>query len=509
MVMKQSQTVRAGLLQLRLGRAIAPALLIITLLAFVPQPTHAFDASHLPVTLADTLAALPATAEVITARSAYESARLEAVAAGYRGDLLFSLSPTWKQSWLSDSDLDPYHELSLTAAATVPLGLSSADRARLDRAVQRLRIAEADLRAITLDTASALAAAWLKVQISAREIAVLDVEASALRMQLNADETLFRAGELSLGELLRSRDTTHRADLAAENGRIRADSAALDLLLRAGFPIQTELASRLIGEAEGSAPIPLVLPPMTAPHPADVAAKLRQDAYSPTGTDGQRHPRIVRQDALIRIALTDTAVSRDPLLSTVRMALSSDGHSGSIVYSFPRPSLSLGYTPPAYGIGSPLPSGSGRDSTDQNSLTLSAVFSLAVGSSKDQSVAAATVAATQEMNRLDGLLRSLETELSARFRQIPAAEAAVELAYQARARAEATQEAIAARSRLGMATEAESAVAAASVARAQLNVIDAEAAVWSATLSYLAAAYRPDSLPLDFHKILSGGSSDE
>lgn len=506
--MKQSQIVRAGLFPLPRGRATAPALLIIALLVVVSQPALALDEPRLPVTLADALAALPATAEIITARSAYEVARLEAVAAGYRGDLLFSLSPAWKQSWLSDSDIDPYYELSLSAGATVPLGLSSADRVRLDRAVQRLRIAEADMRATTLDTASALAAAWLKVQIAAREIAVLDAEASALRMQLHADETLFSAGELSLGELLRSRDATHRADLAAENGRIRADSAALDLLLRSGLPIQTELAARLISEAADSAPVPLVLPPMTASHPDDVVALLRQEAVSPTGTDEQRHPRIARQDALIQIALADTAVSRDPLLSTVRMALSSDGHSGSIAYSFPRPSLSLGYTPPAYGIGTPLPSGSGRDSTDQNSLTLSAVFSLAVGSSRDQSIAAATVAATQEMNRLDGLLRSMEAELSARYRQIPAAQAAVELAYQARARAEATQEAIAARSRLGMVTEAESAVAAAAVARAHLNVIDAEAAVWSATLSYLAAAYHLDSLPVDFLKLLSGGSPD-
>ena len=463
------------------------------LVATSPQPDDA-----LPQSLIALLQRTADTAQVAAARNSYQIARQEAVAAGYRGDLSFSLTPWWKASWPADQDSDLYHEVSATIGTTIPIGLSAADGLQLKRALARLQGTEAELSRVVLDTAATLYSSYGAAYTAWVEIPVLEAEYDAARRLLDAEEARYSGGEISLIDLFRVREDYRRARQEVENGTMNAELLLLDLLVLSGAEIPAHFGSaEMFDDYTPQSPTAdigrLDVPPL-------------QSALARINAD---HPRIAQQQAVLDSALAGTSVPRDPLLSTLRLSYSdADDQSGSISYSLARPSLSLSYTPPPIGIGTDVTSRSDRGSSDsnRNSVTFQAVFSLGVGSARSHAIEAAEAAARYEATRLEVLTRSLEADIRSRYRRIDAAEASLESARQALQRSEASLEAIRARDALGLAAPAEPAAAHAAATRAELAVTEAEINLVGAQLAYLATAYLPHVLPASIYHSLFGGT---
>lgn len=463
------------------------------LVALSPQPDDA-----IPQSLIALLQRTGDTGQVAAARNSYQVARQEAVAAGYRGDLSFSLTPWWKTSWPADEDPDLYHEVSATIGTTIPTGLSAADGLHLERALARLQGAEAELSRVLLDTAATLYSSYAAVYIAWAEIPVLEAEYNAARRLLDAEEARYRGGEISLIDLFSVREDYRRTQQAMENGTTSAELLLLDLLVLSGSEIPHRFGSpEMIDDYTPRSPTAdigrLDVPPL-------------QSALDRIDAD---HPRIAQQQAALDSALASTSVPRDPLLSTLRLSYSdADDQSGSISYSFARPSLSLSYTPPPIGIGTDVTSRSDRSSSDsnRNSITFQAVFSLGVGSARSHAIEAAEAAVRYEATRLEALERSLEADVRSRYRRIDSAEALLESARQALQRFDASLDAIRARDALGLAAPAEAAAAHAAARRAELAVTEAEINLVGAQLAYLATAYLPHALPASIYHSLFGGT---
>ncbi|TVQ36493.1 MAG: hypothetical protein EA384_14200 [Spirochaetaceae bacterium] len=453
-------------------------------------------AAEVPHSLTAVLERAGESADVAAARYSYQSARLEATAAGYRGDLTLSLTPGLKTSWPEGEAFDPYYELTATAAATIPLGLSAAERLRLERALLRVQGAEAELRRSVLDAAAALYSSYAAAYMARREVPVLEAEYEAERQLLSAAEARYNGGEISLIELFKVREDYRRSQQALETGTVQAELALLDLLVRSGSDIPHGFGSgpaavdtyRLISPLEE-------LPRLEVPLLDTVLPRLLG-----------HHPRIVAQSAALEAAVVQTVVARDPLLSSVRLSYAAaDDQSGSLAYAFGRPALSLSYTPPPAGFGTEIPSRSDRDDRDKQTVTLQAVFSLGIGSERTQAGEAASAAAHHEAVRLEALERALEADIRSHYRRIDAAEATLELSHQALRRAQASLQAILARDELGLANPAETAAARAAAQRAELAVERARITLVGAQLAGLAAAHLPEALPAPVYTTLFGG----
>lgn len=436
------------------------------------------------------------TAEVSAAQYKAERAQLDVTSTQYRGDLSFSLSPTWRTQWLTDADFDPYHEVTATASASVPVGLSAAERARLDRAVAQTDVAAIELHGALLNQAASLYAQYAAAYSAWAELPVLESEREAARVLLTADEARYEIGELSLIDLFKTREDYRRAQQALENGSMRAELAILELLLKIGADVETlRRSDEVLRQFSPASPLQ---------EWEDIGAGLTN--YLPDALP-LSHPRLVAQAAAVDAAIADMNVARDPLLTSVRVAYASDdGHGGSVSFSVPKPTLSLSVTPPGVSVGPEFPSSAGRSSSDKDRITLSTVFSLNTTGSRTQAEDTARAAAQYEMVRLEQLWRSVEAEIQSRRRQIDSAVAAKELAREALDRAHASFEAVQSRDALGQASASERAAAVATLERARLNVLRAEIDQAVAVLNYLAAAHIPEMLPKAFHNVLFGGS---
>ncbi len=436
------------------------------------------------------------TAEVESARYRVERAQLDIDSASYRGDVSFSLTPTWRTQWLTDEDFDPYHEVTATASTSIPVGLSSAERDRLNRAIAQTEVAQIELHGALLSQAAALYAHYSAAYSAWAQIPVLELELEAARVHLTADDARYQIGELSLVDLFKTQEDYRRAQQSLENGTMRAELAILELLLKTGADIETlrrtdEIlqrfapASPLQDQYNVGAVLPDRLP----------------DAVSLS------HPRLAAQAAAVDAAIADMDVHRDPLLSSVRVSYSSDdGHGGSVSFSVPKPTLSLSVTPPGISVGPEFPSAAGRSSSDKDRITLSTVFSLNTSGSRTRAEDIAAAAARFELARLEQLSRSVEAEIHSRRRQIDSAVAAGELAREALERAQASYEAVQSRDALGQVSTSERAAAVATLERARLNVLDAELDRAVAVFNYAAAAHLPSILPEALQGALFGGS---
>ena len=468
---------------------LASALILVGLGPSVP--------AEAPGNLSAVLKTAATGADVVAARAAYETARAEAVALGYRGDLSLSLIPSWETSWVPDDDRDPYHELSTTFEATIPTGLNAAERLRMEQALSRTAGAEAELREALLDTVVSLHSAYVAAYLRHAELAVLEHERKAVRIRINAKEARYTSGEVSLIDLLAIREELREAEQAVEDGVMEAELALLELMLQSGTEIPRRWEPGALLEA---------LPPPASPT-EDLAGLTVPELESAIARIGVTHPRIVKQAAVLDAAEAGTRVPRDPLLSSIRVTYSGeDGHSGAVSYSFRAPSVSLAYTPPAFDIGSEPESGSNRNRSDENTISFSAVFSLSLGRERTHAEDVARTRAEYEAARLDALQRAVEAEVHSRHRRISAAEAKLELARQAEERAEASHAAALARENIGAAEPGDLEAAAAALARARFARTEAEISLAGEKLRYVAAAHTPEALPETLRDTLFGGS---
>ncbi len=457
---------------------------------------------QLPHTLTLALEATVQSAEVTQAQARYDTTRAQAAAAGYRGDLAFSVRPSWETSWeeagFTDDTDELYHEIRSRFETRIPTGLSHPDQTRLEQALSRAKAAEAELRDVLLQTASELHHAYADAYLAGAELKVLEEEEQAVRARLVAKEARYRTGEGSLIEIMEARDQLRDAEQDVEDGVMRAELALLELHLLTGTPLPPDLRPGELLEST-----PTLVSPLKDPF------RIREPRLD-TALDrvAEDHPVVAKQLTSLAIAQAEESVPRDPFLSSVELGYSSkDGHGGAVAYSFRDPSLTLSYTTPAYEIGEPPPSGggssgTGRDDSDETTVSLSAVFSLSIGRERANLEEAARAAAQVEDLKLQAVKHSVASSIRSRAQAVESARARLALAKHALERAEVSLSAALAQDALGTARRGELEAAEAAVARARFSVLEAEVAVRNAQFRYVASAHMPEALPHTLHDTL-------
>lgn len=442
---------------------------------------------EIPTTVLEALDSAGDSPGVLEARAAYDKARVEAAAAGYRGDVSFSARPSWETSWVWGDAQDPYHEVTGTLETTVPTGLNDADHTRLRQALSRSAAAEAELREAVLEAVVTTYSVYAEAYLARAELAVLEDEAEAARLRSDAIEGRYARGEVSLLEVLSEREELRNAEQALDTGVMNAELALLDLIIESGaeIPSPSRPGALLDESPQLRSPLEFVSE-LKLPEHDTVLARIDHS-----------HPRIVRQQALLEVAEADSSPRREPLLSSVSIGYSGqDGHGGAVSYSFRAPAVTLSYTPPRFELGSdPGASDSRRDRDDYETVSLSAVFSVSLGREREYAAETALAAASIEERRLAALHHTLVSEITAAERAVSNAESRHQLALQELERSEAAYAAAAARSTLGTAQPGEPESAAAALSRSRFAVTEREVTLALEKLRYLAAAHLPQSLP--------------
>ena len=404
----------------------------------------------------------------------------QAEAAGYRGDISVSLSPSVRALWPADRDAadagsSARGEISASAETAIPLALSADERLRVEQALDAVRVADARIAGAQLEAVSSTLAAYAEAWERQTEVAVLAAELEAIRKSLDAEEARLAAGQISLLEIMRVRRDLENAERSYSRGRADAELAYLDLLMETG---SSELPD---GAVHLHSPLGEIVEIDLRP-PAEVI-----------GTLDHTHPAIASAHAAYEAALREADPARDPLLSSVRLALSTaSGHDAAVSASIPSPALRLSYRPPPVTL--PGDSGGGGQPGD-NSVTLSATFALGIGASRTLAADTAKAEVDRRAAQLAAAYRSVESSILAGYRYIEAAEAAVTIAERALERGELSLEATATRERLGSAPPGEIEAAEAALARARFDYDAARVQLLTRKIKYLEAAHLPGALP--------------
>ena len=422
------------------------------------------------VTLSDYLAAIDNAPDVEEARLELESARREAAAAGYRGDLTVTLNPSVKNVW-PENDRDLYQELEASVDARVPLALSDADAKRLETALDRVKTAEALLAASYLEALSATITAYGDFWRQHEELAVLSAERLAAQKKYEAEQLGLESGRTSLVDALRFRRDLDNAERSYSQARTERDLAYIELLLVSGA-YHSEDHRLMFSAPHPESPL-LESLELDVPHPDEAMSALDRS-----------HPRIAAAYNSLEAARRDAEPPRNPLLSTVRLSTSfADGHSGSVSASIPSPALSFSYSPPTFIVPTDADIRSDRD-RDQ-SVTLSAVFSLDAGSARSLSADTAQAQVDIRSANLAAAYRSVEASIVSAYRRIESAEANINLTTQAVERAEISYSAVQLRDELGTSAPGEVETATAALDRARFEYSAAQFELIDARVRYL------------------------
>lgn len=420
-----------------------------------------------------------ATAPVVhAAQLERDSALAQAEAAGYRGDMSVSLSPSVRALWPADGDAADSNargEISASAEAAIPLALSPGERLRVEQALDAVRVAEARIAGAQLEAVSSILTAYAEAWERQAEVAVLAAEREAVRKSVDAAEARLAAGQISLLEITRVHRDLELAERAHSRGRVDAELAYLDLLMETGSSELPDVAVHLRSPLEEITEIDL-------PSPAQVI-----------GTLDHTHPAIASAHAAYEAALREADPMSDPLLSSVRLAVSTaSGHDTAVSASIPSPALRLSYRPPSITL--PGDGGGGGQPAD-HSITLSATFALGIGASRTHAAEAAQAELDRRAAQLAAAYRSVESSILARHRYVEVAEAAVTIAERALERGGISLEATVTRDRLGAASPGELEAAEAALERARFEYDAARVELLTQKIRYLEAAHLPDALP--------------
>ena len=407
-----------------------------------------------------------------------DSAIAQAEAAAYRGDITVSLSPSVRALWPADleaADSTARGEISASAEAAIPLALSAGERLRLEQAIGAVRVADARVAGAQLEAVSSIFAAYAEAWERQAEVAVLAAEREAVRRHLDAEEARLAAGQISPLEIMRARRDLELAERAHSRGRVDAELAYLDLLMKTGSSELPDGTVYLHSPLEGITEINI------------------PSLSQAIGAIDHTHPAVASAHAAYASALREADPLHDPLLSSVRLALSTaSGHDAAVSASIPSPALRLSYRPPPV----TLPGdGRGGGQPGDHSIALSATFTLGVGASRSHAAVAAQAELDRRTAQLAAAYRSVESAILARHRYIEFAEAAVAIAERALERGESSLEAAATRERLGSAAPGELDAAEAALARARFEYDAARAELFTQQIRYLEAAHLPDALP--------------
>ena len=473
-----------------IGLTARTAALVLLLIMTPPVAVHASSDSA-TVSLFDFLAATDQAPAVQEARLELESARRQAAAAGYRGDLSFGLNPSVKNVWPTNDDA-VYQEIGASVDARIPLGLSDADSKRLEAALDRVKTAEALLAAAYLEAASTTVSAYAEFLQRHEELSVLSAERRAARIKFEAEEAGLESGRTSLVDALRIRRDLDNAERAYSRGETDRDLAYIELLLESVIAESEDFRLMLRAPHPESALGESL--EFSVPHPDDAIAAL--DAS---------HPRIATATASLDAAMREAQPARSPLLSSVRLSASSaDGHSGAVTASIPAPSLSLSYRPPSFTV--PADAEARSDGSRKHSLTLSAVFSLYAGA--DRALTADTAQAQIDLRSaaLAAAYQSVEASIISAYRRVESAEANINLYQNAVERAEIVYSALELRREFGTAAPGEIETAFAALERAQFEYSIARFALFDERVRYLAAANLPEALPQHIFDPVFGGT---
>ena len=422
-----------------------------------------------------------ATAPVVhAAQLERDSALAHAQAAGYRGDITVSVSPSVRALWPADRDTadagsNARGEIGASAETAIPLALSAGERLRLEQALDAVRVADARIAGARLEAVSSILAAYAEAWERQAEVAVLAAEHEAIRKSLDAEEIRLAAGQISLLEIMRVRRDLENAERAHSRGQLDAELAYLDLLMVTGSSELPDGAVYLRSPLEEIAEIDI---------PSPVQA---------IGALDHTHPAIASAHAAYEAALREADPVHDPLLSSVRLALSTaSGHDAAVSASIPSPALRLSYRPPPVTIGD---DGGGGGQSGDNSIALSATFTFGIGASRTLAADTAKAEVDRRAAQLAAAHRSVESSILAGYRYIEATEAAVTIAERALERGEISLEATATRERLGSAAPGEIEAAEAALSRARFDYDAARVELLTRKIRYLEAVHLPGALP--------------
>jgi len=433
----------------------------------------------------------------------YHAARIDAAAAGYRGDLSFSIKPSVRTDFDpnergSDDGSSVRYQAGASLETVIPLGLNAQDADRLNRATLALRQAESELREEVFAALVAIYAAYTDAFLATRELPVLEAELEAASSAWEASEARYQAGELAFLRALDARDDFSRAERRWEEGLLDAESAWLTLIMETGSDaggLSDQTASALEADASGSLFPAGMNGEQGAPRlgcPAGAMSELDVPSLEHVLESLRtEHPRVVRQLDALEAARGDTEIARDPVFSSARLSYSGAGQGASISYSRRDPSLALSYDPPRLSFGD----ASEQDRNSGHTLTVSASFSLSAGAARTHDEEAAAVRVQKEAARFDSIVRSIEADIYARHRRMVGAEAGLELAERAEERAQAALATARVRDDLGTGLPGELLAAEAGLMRAEYEVTRAQVTLVVEQLRYVHAAHRPESLP--------------
>lgn len=337
---------------------------------FLVGAVVAAQAVEEPITLNYIMNNRTISSTVESARLGYETALISADSAGVGTDPGFTISPTTKLSG-DEGDTDP-NKATLTASfgLTVPLGLSTEQRARAISALERLEISAAALAEAELKDIRDVVRLYQLAYLAQRELEVGQLELEAARLQLESERALFEQGDLRFSDFLRSENefSDTEADLAAAGATWR--EAVLNLFTASGIDVD---------------PVRSLAPP----------PRLYQDTddteYTELFDGGLDSSAAYFPDAVLMsryLALQEAereAAQKPSFLSftQARASLEYLDHSASASFSPVSRVLGLSYTPEGVVLRDDIPSGStgsgGSASSDSDSdwaMSISVSFSL-------------------------------------------------------------------------------------------------------------------------------------
>lgn len=270
------------------------------------------------LSLQDVIARVDESMEVRGATGARDAALQQVNSSGFAGDPTLSLSPGVRADGYDDRTEPDRWAATINLNASIPIGLSAEQMARLQSAREDLVRAELQLEQVRneqlLRTVTLFTRVWLREQ----EGVLLEAQRSVMEERLRLERLRFDRGEVSWDALVRVESEYRDAQIEAADARAEQWSAAIDLALATGIPPDrvSELSRPAIDEIMEELTVPMIAP-------------------------------VVRmQEQQLATAIREAAVPVTPISQvTFRAGLDLDDHTASLSYSVLNPTVSLSWSP--------------------------------------------------------------------------------------------------------------------------------------------------------------------
>lgn len=372
--------------------------------------------------------------------------------AGFAGD--YSLSITPAGAIVADDQGIRSATVSANASFALPLGLSAESEQRVQRAAEALVAAERAVGVAREESLVRLYRLYQDAWLAQEEIALLDAELEAARLERDIAASRFEEGTITLAQLSTSAEAYERAQTARDQGTLSHRLAWLELAFAVGLDPAEQLELDPELTFSGDPPKPPELSQWAASRSSEILTQLELI------------------DSLERELATETArVS----LSSTRLQLSGFDHSLSVSYAFANPTLSATYSPPGIDVySSAAASSSGATTSTPFSAGLSATISLGGTEAQTFEREALTLEIERERRRLESIREALDFELRGLNQQMHRTIDAVDQFERALERAQTNRSVIEARADAGRLGAADVSRAAIEVERAAFELIAAQ-----------------------------------